>query len=292
MRIHAQALALAILALLALAAPADAGKPTEPDQSPYQGALDKARDYWTTHIDPDSEEDPDPQVLYVLGNMANTLFHEFGHAMISELELPVLGKEEDAVDAFANVIMVSKDADPVLDGMIVAVADDYFTAGQYTDYDPPAWDEHSMNEQRAYAVVCMLVGSDAEGFKEIADNAEMPEERQQACAEEFNKAVNGWDNLLQDHYLEDGERQTARISIKYGRPLPDQRDIAGLIKASGIVEDVAASLTSMIKIPNNITVSVESCEEENAYWSPDERKMTFCYELAQYYLNNALEEPE
>ena len=48
----------------------------------------------------------------------------------------------------------------------------------------------------------------------------------------------------------------------------------------------------MIKIPNNITVSVESCEEENAYWSPDERKMTFCYELAQYYLNNALEEPE
>ncbi len=289
---HVKLMVLAVLASLAVGLPTQAGQPARQEESPYQGALDKARAYWTAHIDPDNEDDPDPQVLYVLGNVTNTLFHELGHAMISELELPVLGKEEDAVDAFANVIMVSKDPDPVLDGMIVAVSDDYFTAGQFTDYEPAAWDEHSMNAQRAYAVVCMLVGADPEGFKETADNAEMPEERQQACAEEFTKAVNGWDNLLKDHYLEDGERQTARIAIKYGRPLPEQRDIAGFIKASGIVEDVVKSLTSMVRIPNNLTVSVERCDEENAYWSPDDRKLTFCYELAQYYLDNALEQTE
>jgi len=292
MKTGVKAMVLAAITALALVTPAFAGKAKQPDESPYQGALDKARSYWTKSIQPGNTDDPDPQVLYVLGNITNTLFHELGHAMISELELPVLGKEEDAVDAFANVIMVSKDPDPVLDGMIVAVSDDYFTAGKLTDDEPPAWDEHSMNEQRAYAVVCILVGADPEGFKETADNAGMPEERQQGCASEFTKAVNGWDNLLKDHYLEDGERQTARISIKYEPPKPENRKIAGFIKASGIVEDVVKDLTAMVKLPHNINVSVESCDEQNAFWSADDRKLTFCYELAQYYLDNALEPAE
>jgi hypothetical protein len=39
---------------------------------------------------------------FILGNVVFVLFHEFGHALVSELELPVLGREEDAVDRFAT----------------------------------------------------------------------------------------------------------------------------------------------------------------------------------------------
>src|SRR5262245_42517911 len=35
-------------------------------------------------------------VIFVLGNMLYGVFHEMGHAVISEMQLPVLGREEDA----------------------------------------------------------------------------------------------------------------------------------------------------------------------------------------------------
>jgi len=36
---------------------------------------------------------------FALGNTIFFLFHESGHMLVSEFDLPVLGKEEDAVDA-------------------------------------------------------------------------------------------------------------------------------------------------------------------------------------------------
>src|SRR5689334_22528436 len=44
---------------------------------------------------------------FVAGNMLFVVLHELGHALISDLGLPVLGREEDAADAFASVAMLS-----------------------------------------------------------------------------------------------------------------------------------------------------------------------------------------
>ena len=55
-----------------------------------------------------------------------------------------------------------------------------------------------------------------------------------------------------------------------------------------MVEVVADEVTAMVRLPNDITIGVESCGEVNAYWSPDERKLTFCYEIAQSYFDNAM----
>src|SRR3954466_4635841 len=43
-------------------------------------------------------------VKFVAGNTLFALVHEFGHTAISEMGLPVLGREEDAADSFAAVI--------------------------------------------------------------------------------------------------------------------------------------------------------------------------------------------
>jgi NOL1/NOP2/fmu family ribosome biogenesis protein len=37
------------------------------------------------------------------------LLHESAHGLVNQMELPVLGKEEDAADAFATVTMLSGD---------------------------------------------------------------------------------------------------------------------------------------------------------------------------------------
>src|SRR5437016_10311484 len=45
-------------------------------------------------------------VAFVAGNMLFVLLHETGHALVTEMGLPVLGREEDAADAYATVTML------------------------------------------------------------------------------------------------------------------------------------------------------------------------------------------
>src|SRR5437764_15247557 len=42
-------------------------------------------------------------VEFVLGNTLFVLAHEMGHGLINEMNMPVLGREEDAADSFAIV---------------------------------------------------------------------------------------------------------------------------------------------------------------------------------------------
>ncbi|MCX8503262.1 MAG: DUF4344 domain-containing metallopeptidase [Beijerinckiaceae bacterium] len=254
--------------------------------SPFQGTYDRAENYWLENIGSKPNNNTHSSILYFLGNVTNTMFHEFGHALISEFEIPVLGREEDAVDSFANIMMISEDPDPILDEMIVAVSDEYFEEGKFSEL--VAWDEHSMNEQRAYAVVCMLVGADPVGFKHAADNASMPKDRQEACAFEWEKTSVSWNKLLEEHYLSDKEKHSPKIIVKYQKPGEKYVKVAGLLEASGIIEDVVEYIGVTYKIPNDIIVSVKRCGEENAFWEPDGHKLTMCYELADKYLASAI----
>src|SRR5262249_60885285 len=45
-------------------------------------------------------------VEFVVGNTLFALVHEVGHALISEMGLPVLGREEDAADTYAVLAML------------------------------------------------------------------------------------------------------------------------------------------------------------------------------------------
>ena len=50
-----------------------------------------------------SEQQRREIIEFVAGNVIFAVVHEVGHMLISELALPVLGREEDAADAFAVI---------------------------------------------------------------------------------------------------------------------------------------------------------------------------------------------
>ncbi|MFN4169605.1 MAG: DUF4344 domain-containing metallopeptidase, partial [Pannonibacter phragmitetus] len=41
----------------------------------------------------------------IQSNIISTLYHEFGQALVDVLKLPVLGREEDAADALATLLI-------------------------------------------------------------------------------------------------------------------------------------------------------------------------------------------
>ena len=86
------------------------------------------------------------------------LFHEIGHALVDEWNVPVLGREEDAVDAFSTIFMTEF----VPNGGQIALwgADffDYLGRHEGTFGQNDFADEHSLDPQRAYSIACWVYG--------------------------------------------------------------------------------------------------------------------------------------
>lgn len=232
-------------------------------------------------------EDIEAKALFFVGNIAWLTFHEFGHGMIFEYQLPVLGKEEDAVDSFATINMIAEEDDPALERMIVSVVDAWFEAGLYANL---TYGLHSIDEQRGYAVICLLVGDDPDGYKWVADDAGMPPERQANCQYDFKKAESTWDSLLEDNMLAEDEPATAEVSVVY-EDAGAFATAGHLLQASGVLETIAFQMENTFRLSAPIVVSVEQCGQANAFFVYAERKVKICYELANFFMEKALALP-
>jgi hypothetical protein len=115
--------------------------------------------------------------------MLFVFLHEMSHGLVHGLEVPVLGKEEDAADAFATITML-KVGTTLSDRVLIEASKGWFLMNERDQREgtqPDAWDSHGLDEQRAYQIVCLMVGSDKERFKDLAKETNLPEERQETC---------------------------------------------------------------------------------------------------------------
>lgn len=139
----------------------------------------------------------DDREAIVEGALTATFLHEVGHALVSVLELPITGREEDVVDQLSTWILVEGDmADSVL-----SAAEIYYLAEDSND-DESFADEHSLNRQRYFNMVCWVYGSDAENNQALLDEWELPEARAEQCESEYAQLSNSWVKLLGDHIRE------------------------------------------------------------------------------------------
>jgi hypothetical protein len=136
----------------------------------------------------------------IAGATVNTyswvFFHEMGHALVDMLDLPVTGREEDAVDQFSTVLFVSSG-----NGAAAVDAALYF---YIRDAEPTATalaDEHSLNLQRFYNVLCLVYGSDPATYAGIVDSFPDMADRADRCPGEYEQASTSWGRLLEPHTL-------------------------------------------------------------------------------------------
>src|SRR5215467_682005 len=88
----------------------------------------------------------------------------------------------DEADAFATLRLLRIGSD-FSQRVLAESAKNWFLNArrdQDTGEQPIYYGEHSMSQQRAYEVVCLMVGSDPSKFKSLADEAQMPPERQES----------------------------------------------------------------------------------------------------------------
>jgi putative metallopeptidase DUF4344 len=221
---------------------------------------------------------------FVSGNMLFVLLHELAHAAIAELDLPVLGKEEDAADSFASLTLIhikSQFSERVLG----EAAKGWFMADRRDakEGDPvPYYDEHGLNQQRAFQIVCYMVGADPIRFKDLAAEAKLPKNRQESCSEDYRKAAKSWGVLLQPH-LRAADQQETKIDVVYGDAKGRLEIAAQVARSIRLLEPVAARSAELVIWPAPFSLEMQTCGFINARWSRSARKLTLCYELAEHF---------
>ena len=161
------------------------------------------------YIDPESEEDFD----HVISVAEGVLLHEAGHALIDTLNIPVVGREEDAVDALSTLLMLAVQEKPEL-LMAQPAFWNFLGEARSTIEDEDFQDEHGLHEQRYYNILCWIYGSDPKKFAEYADDWGLGEGRAERCPDEFTKLNDSWDALLlpYEKELEEGSDADEKAS--------------------------------------------------------------------------------
>ena len=230
-------------------------------------------------LSPEEEE----IVIFVLGNTAFTLYHELGHALISELDLPVIGREEDAVDGFAAVMMISEEPDDMADALISAAADGWaLLADALAEQGAEIafWARHGLDEQRYYQAICHLVGADPEGFEEFAVESGLPEERVETCPFDYAQMFDGWQRLLAPHATANGIPAYGSIRVVYEPTGGDFAELQEGLRESGVTEAIAQEIADGVRLPRDLTIRYAGCDgDSNAYWDSEAGEVIMCHEL-------------
>ncbi len=127
--------------------------------------------------------------------VAFAFYHELGHALVNVLDLPITGREEDAVDQLATYLVADgSDAEETtaLDGAIAFLLMAKNAKGQQT----PFWDQHSMGEQRFYSIICSLYGDSPDKYASVVTEGLLPKARAAQCIPEWKKVERSWTRLL------------------------------------------------------------------------------------------------
>lgn len=93
--------------------------------------------------------DEDPQADFVADNLVAIFYHELGHALIHQLDLPVLGREEDAADILSLLLIDDVWEPEVAEQIVANTAYAYaLSAAEREGDDPGFWDVHGHDMQR------------------------------------------------------------------------------------------------------------------------------------------------
>ena len=135
-----------------------------------------------------------------VGPFMDTVLHEFAHALFDYLDVPVLGREEDAADQVSAYIYLRLGKDEAR-RLIMGTVYAYMLEVQ--DTDPPSMeeyaDEHSTSEQRAFNLLCIAYGADPELFEDVVKMGGLPDERIAICEEEYEHIAFAYQTLIGPH---------------------------------------------------------------------------------------------
>jgi Putative metallopeptidase len=136
----------------------------------------------------------------IVGPLADVFFHEFGHALIEQYRIPVLGREEYAADTISAMLMLMLAKDEsrrLIMGAAYWYTDDLETTITLKPTDFAS--VHGTPHQRFFNLLCIAYGANQEMFGDLVEKGLLPEERAEDCKSEFQQATHAFNVLIRPH---------------------------------------------------------------------------------------------
>jgi hypothetical protein len=141
------------------------------------------------------------------------------------------------------------------------------------------YDEHSLDQQRAYHIVCLMVGDDPNAMVDLANEMKLPADRRDSCKRDFERASSSWHKVLQPNRRQPDDPIVA-IETIYGEGKGDLASYVQSFRTLRLLETVAGFTADELAWSVPFTLEMQSCGFINARWDDETRKLTLCYELA------------
>ncbi|MCF6302442.1 MAG: DUF4344 domain-containing metallopeptidase, partial [Devosiaceae bacterium] len=224
----------------------------------------------------------DKSVRYVINNSLFTMYHEVGHLLVDKHQWPVLGREEDVADNFATYILLTQRRrsfhEALKDSALGWKLEDqaYGRRNNPSDY----YNEHSLDLQRAYQIVCMMVGEDRDTFYQTAQEWRIDRDRQVGCRADYQQISRSLESLLSPHLNTPAQ---ANVTIEYERAGEDMSLAYKTLRDSRLLESVAVDLRKNYGLTGNIKITASRCGEANAFYDSSNSEIIMCYELLDDY---------
>ena len=201
---------------------------------------------------------------FVENNLLAIFYHELGHAVIDQMQVPIFGQEEDAADALSVLLI-----DALYDGASAEnIAYDSAALFWFEAQNEPAyWDVHGPDEQRFFNTVCLFYGAEPDSREDFAQELGLPEERAEGCADEFDLASASWNAVLDE--MADSAVLTGKLLVE---PVSEMQ----------VILDEVADLNKEFSWPQDIKVRLAPCGEANAFYDLGTQSITLCSELPDW----------
>lgn len=240
-------------------------------------------------------------VAVYVGIMRSIFLHEFGHALIGELELPSTGAEEDAVDIYSALHVVeptmypsdNKDTNAMVQGAAKYAALQWYYNGKLAEAkgagNSPWQDEHTGDLKRFRNMLCIMYGGNPAVFESLVQEVGFEDRTKARCGDEFTKQNRAWRRILAPYtrvgaWTPDGQQPAnapgAPVNVTFE---PSSRRIGNLFanNLSQAIGDNIKLLGKTYVLPRPVNVTFKDCGKLNAWYSPREGTITMCYELIE-----------
>lgn len=127
------------------------------------------------------------------------VFHEAGHALIHLYQLPVAGREEEAADQIATLILLGSGKEggtTAVDSTSTLLTQEKSSGVRAQLAKLPFWSGHGFNEARLTDILCWVYGRDPQSFQELVGDGTLPAARAGGCAAEYETVAKTWSEPL------------------------------------------------------------------------------------------------
>lgn len=224
-----------------------------------------------------TELSPDERHDFIAANVLWILYHEMAHALIHQMELPVLGKEEDAADHLAILLSDSLWDEDHGDIINAYASSAFWRAGETAEEPAPWWDEHSTDQQRHFTVACLYYGGAPDERQDVLDAVGIPAERAELCIAEREQAEHAWGAVLDEL---SGGGFSEKLSFRQDGTAENQSGTARFV--ANILKDEVRDLNKEFSFPQGLAVTFAPCGEENAFYDPDKSELQICTEYSDF----------